>query len=323
MKHLLSYCAFQPLEDLPLNGEGLKDIGCDGVELITLFEGIPSFYKGISQGVHLPFAVDWYSGWTGRADPDEFNEDDVKYITFGRDREEILSNIRAAIMFASEIDPAYGVFHAGSTNLDTAMHREQDDNSRTVLGVFCDMMNQTVSGLKGGEPPFKLAFENLWWPGLRLLDPWEYKYLDSHLEFDNWGLCLDTGHLMNTLPDAYDEQTCIDRLLGIFGRYPDEMKERIGTVHLHVSTSAEYRNTFEPEERPPGEKMKDTIARIYPHIKKIDQHRPFSNAGCKLLVDFLSPDFVTHEMMGQTTEDVIRDFIQQRAFFGGNDESYK
>jgi len=323
MKHLLNYSVIQPLEELPRNGDGLKDIGCDGVELFTLFEKVPSFYKNVSPSVHLPFAADWYSGWTGRIDPDEFNDDDVKYITFGRDREEIADNIGAAIKFASEMEPAYGTFHAGSTNLDEAMLRKQTDNSKDVLREFCDMINQAVSRLSGGEPPFKLAFENLWWPGLKLLDPWEYKYLDSHLEFDNWGFCLDTGHMMNTLPDAYDEQTCIDRLLEIFSGYSEEMKERIGTMHLHVSTSAEYRNTFEPTERPPGEKMKDTIARIYPHVSKIDQHRPFSNSGCKLLVDALSPDFVTHEMMGPTREHVVRCFNQQRAFFARDDESYK
>ena len=319
MKHLFSYSVLQPLESLPCNGDGLKDIGCDGVELFTLFEKVPSFYKKISPSVHLPYAIDWYSGWTGSADPDEFDDYNVKFIMFGRDREEIVGNIREAILFASEIEPAYGVFHAGNTNLEEAMLREQTDNSREVLGKFCEMMNQAISGLKGGEPPFKLAFENLWWPGLKLLDPWEYKFMDSHLEFSNWGFCLDTGHMMNTLPDAYDEQTCIDRLLKIFGRYPDEMKDRIGTMHLHVSTSAEYRNTFEPTERPPGETMMEAVARIYPHVTKVDQHRPFSSEGCRLLVDELSPDFVTHEMMGPTTEHVLRDFAQQRALFGAEE----
>jgi hypothetical protein len=121
--------------------------------------------------------------------------------------------------------------------------------------------------------------------------------------------------MMNTLPDAYDEQTCIDRLMEIFGRYPDEMKDRIGTVHLHLSTSAEYRRTFKPVSRSPGETVSEAIERTYPHISKIDQHRPFSTSGCRLLIEALSPDFVTHEMMGPTTEKVIRDFRQQRTFF--------
>ena len=314
MKHLLNYSVIQPPEALPDGGNGLRGIGCDGVELFTLFEKVPPEYRGISMSVHLPFATDWYSGWTGAADLSEFDENNVKYVMFGRDKDEIVKNIRTAIEAAAEIEPAYGVFHASNTNLNEAMLREQTDNSKDILREFCEMMNRTVSTFSNGEPPFKLAFENLWWPGLRLRDPWEYRFMDSHLEFDNWGFCLDTGHLMNTLPDAYDERTCVERLLEIFGRYPDEMKERIGTMHLHLSTSAEYRNTFEEVRRPPGETMQATIARVYPHIGKVDQHRPFSTGGCRLLVDEISPDFVTHEIMGPT-EQVIKGFAQQRAFF--------
>jgi len=305
----------QGVEELPLGGHGLKDIRCDGLELFTLFERIPDIYKGMSVSVHLPYAVDWYSGWTGKADPNEFDKDNVKFVMFGRDREEAVENIRAMISFATEIRPAYGVIHASTTNLDEAMLRKQTDNSKDVLEAFCEMMNRAVSGFKGNEPPFKLVFENLWWPGLKLKDKWEYEYMDSHLEFDNWGFCLDTGHMMNTLDDAYDERRCIDRLLKIFEKYPDEMKDRIKNMHLHVSTSAEFRNTFKEEARPPGETMLEAVTRIYPHVSKVDQHRPFSNRDCKLLVEAISPDFVTHEMSGPTTEHVIRDFVQQRAHF--------
>ncbi|MDR0309619.1 MAG: sugar phosphate isomerase/epimerase [Candidatus Methanoplasma sp.] len=313
MKHLLSYSVYQPLENLPGNGAGLKDIGCDGVELFTSFERVQQMYRSISLSVHLPFAISWYSVWTG-ADAGELDEENVKHIVYGRNRDEIVDNLRSAIEYASEIEPAYGVLHAGSTNLDEVMLREQTGNSRKILKEFCEMVNMTVSGFRGGEPPFRLAFENLWWPGLRLVEPWEYRFIDDHMEFDNWGFCLDTGHMMNTLPDAYDERACVERLMEIFGGYPDDMKERIGTVHLHMSTSAEYRNTFKPVERPPEETMQETVAKSYPHVMRIDQHRPFSSGGCKLLVDELSPDFVTHEMLG-SRENVMKDFIQQRSFF--------
>jgi len=293
------------------------------VELLTLFEEVPQEYRGISPAVHLPYAIDWYSGWTGKVDPAGLTDEDVRYVMYGRDRGEAVGNIRSAIAHAAGISPAYGVLHAGSADLDEVMLRRQTGDSREVILAFCEMANQVVSGFKGGEPPFKLAFENLWWPGLRLRDPWEHSLISGHIEFDNWGYCLDTGHLMNTLPDAYDEQTCVERLLGIFDRYPDDMKGRIGTVHLHLSTSAGYRNTFEESPRPPGETIMETLSRSYSHAMSIDQHRPFSTAGCKALVDALAPDFVTHEMVGSGTGDVIGDFIQQRSFFPQGDESYK
>ena len=315
MKHLYSFSVYQPVADLPGSGDGLKDIGCDGVELFTLFGKIPDQYKKVSPAVHLPYATDWHSAWNGKADPRGLTEEEIPSYMYGRDREEIVRNVRAAIEYASELEPAYGVLHASNTNLDEAMLRKQTDNSREVLSDFCEMINTVVSGFKKNEPPFKLAFENLWWPGLKLLDQWEYKFIDSHLEFDNWGFCLDTGHLMNTLPDAYSEAICVKRLLEIFSRYPDEMKERIGAIHLHQSTSALYRKTFEEEKRPPGETMKEAMARAYSHVQRVDQHMPFSIDGCRAIVEELSPDFVTHEMLGTDPKEVIRKFRQQRAFF--------
>lgn len=311
----MSYSVYQPLGELPGEGKELGKIGCDGLELFTLFEKVPMEYKEFSPSVHLPFAIDWYSSWEGKADISEFNEDNVKYVTFGRDREEITDNLRSAMTFASEIEPAYGVLHASTTDLNEVMLRKQTDNSRNVIKAFCEMMNQTVSGFKKGEPPLKLAFENLWWPGLRLLEPWEHGLMEDSLEFDNWGFCLDTGHMMNALPDAYEEEHCIDRLLEIFSEYPQEMKDRIGTVHLHVSTSAEYRQTFEEAVRPAGETMQETIKRSYPHVMKIDQHRPFSSPRCKLLIDALSPDFVTHEMIDSRTGNALSEFKIQRSHF--------
>ncbi len=319
MKHLFNYSVLQPVEDLPGNGGGLKDIGCDGIELFTLFEKVPDIYKGISPSVHLPYAVDWYSVWTGKADLSGFDEDNVKYILFGRDRDEIVKNLRDAIGFAAEVKPAYGVLHAGAASLDELTLREQTYDSRDVLGAFCEMMNRVASGFKGGEPPFKLAFENLWWPGLKMPDPCEYEFIEAHIEFDNWGFCLDTGHMMNTLPDATDENTCAERLLEIFERYSDDMKDRIGTMHLHVSTSAGYRSTFESVRRPPGETVAETITRAYDHGSKIDQHRPFFGNGCRALVEEISPDFVTHETMGADIKHALRNFVQQRAHFAPAD----
>lgn len=311
MKHLYNYSVCQPIADLPGKGKDLSSERCDGLELFTLFEEVPREYFGLSPSVHLPFAIDWYSVWKGTADISEFDEENVKYVAYGRDREEIIKNLTSGIRYASAIDPAYGVLHAGNTNLDEVMHRTQVDNSRDILREFCEIMNRVVSEFRNGEPPFKLAFENLWWPGLKLAEPWEYEFMDKHLEFSNWGFCLDTGHLMNTLDDAYEEEHSIERLLEIFHRYPDEMKERIGTIHLQLSTSAEYRNTFETEDRPAGSTMQETIARTYPHISKIDQHRPFSSPKCRLLVEELSPEFVTHEMMGPS----FSDFKKQRSLF--------
>jgi sugar phosphate isomerase/epimerase len=306
------------LADLPGQGEPverLKALGCDGLELFTMYDDVPPEYGAESPAVHLPFAVDWYSGWIGRADASEFDAENVRPVLFGRDRAETVSNIALAIRKASVLNPAYGVLHAGNSNIDEVMIRTRADDDRDVLGAFAEMVN-LVAAEFGGEPPFRLAFENLWWPGLRLTDEWERKFLEKHLEFDNWGFCLDTGHMMNTLPDAYGEEEAIDGLLRIFDRYSQDMKDRVRTMHFHLSTSAEYRNTFEERPRPEGETAWKTMEAVYPHIMKIDQHRPFSSKRCLELVEAISPDFLTHEMIGLGSGNAHTDLLQQTALFG-------
>jgi len=318
MKHLFSYSVYQPLAGIPGGGDAMSRLnafGCDGLELLTSFQAVPEEYFAVSPSVHLPYAIDWYTGWMEKIPSEEVDEEDFKYISFGRNRDEMISNIRNAIDYASRIGPAYGVLHAGNTDLNEVMHRNYVGDDRKILTAFAEMMNRAVSEYKGGEPPFKLAFENLWWQGLKLTDEWEFRLLDEKLEFDNWGFCLDTGHMMNTLSDAYDESYCIDSLLKIFDRYPQDMIDRIGTVHFHVSTSAEYRNTFKERDREEGETLNETISKTYPHATMIDQHRPFSDPRCVMLVDALSPDFVTHEMVGTGGRDPIKDFIKQRSHF--------
>lgn len=319
MKHLLSFSVYQDLPDLvrgdPDPVRFLSGIGCDGLELFTSFDDVPQCYFGCSVSAHLPYAVDWYRAWSGRM-TGNYAEGELDYITFGSGREEMVGNLRKGISKASVFNPAYGVIHAGNTDLEHVMHRGRGEDDRKVLEAFAEMMNQSVSGFRGGEPPFKLAFENLWWSGLKLVEPWEYRLLAHSLEFDNWGFCLDTGHLMNTLPDAFDQESAIDGVLKVIDGYPKDMADRIGTMHFHYSASAEYRNTFEEKDTDPdAEDLGKIIERSYAHVGRIDQHLPFTDPRCKEIVDALRPEYLTHEMING---DILEGFATQRSLFDGN-----
>jgi hypothetical protein len=317
MKHLLSYSVFQSLDDLSkVNvGEFLKNIGCDGLELFTLYDDVPECYFPYSTSVHLPYAVDWYRGWTGNVDKEKYSRGDLDYITFGIDREEMVSNIRKMIGKAASVDPAYGILHAGSTDLEQVYHRKYVSDDRKVLYAFAEMINIAVSGYKSGEPPFRLAFENLWWSGLKLREPWEYRLIEDKMEFENWCFCLDTGHLMNSLSDAVDETSAIDGAMKIIDRYPQEMRDRIRVMHLHYSASADYRNTFDEKDISMDEGFEKVMGDSYQHVSMIDQHRPFTDRRCLELVNSINPDFVTHEMLPGNGRDMISDFKKQRSLF--------
>lgn len=316
MKHLLSYSVFQPLSDFSETDVGgfLAGIGCDGLELFTMFDPVCPSYLPYTVSTHLPYAVDWHRAWSG--DMDGFGEDieDLRFITFGRDREEMVANIRRMMDVAACLDPAYGVFHAGNTDMEQMYHHDYASDDRKVLEAFAEMVNAAVSCYRGGEPPLKLALENLWWSGLKLREPWEHRLLEDKLEFDNWCLCLDVGHLMNGLPDSTDEAAATAAAMRVIDGYPQDMRDRIEVMHLHCSTSAEYRRCF--DEKDVSLKDIDKLMReSYKHVGMIDQHKPFTDKRCTEFTDAIQPDFVTHEMISDSIEGVIANFRLQRSHF--------
>ena len=318
MKHLTSWSVFERFEDIPGEGElqdRLSAAGIEGLELFTLFDPVDVTYYGVPSvvSVHLPYAIDWHSAWEGRSYGDTGS--DPKYFSFGSDRDEMVTNLRTAIDAAAPLNPAYGVLHAGNTDMRQVMQRKHDDDGGRVIRDFAEFLNRTVSVYPGGEPPYKLAFENLWWEGLKLRSPSEWRILEDDLEFDNWGFTLDTGHMMNTVDDAYDEDSAIDGLLEIIGEYPQDMIDRIGTVHLQCSTSAEYRSTFEVRHLSQDIDMKAWFNSAYEHAGKIDQHRPFASPRVREIIDILKPDYLTHELYGAGSGNRWGDIISQRNLF--------
>ncbi len=308
MRHLLSFSVYQDLSDLGADpASTLGSVGADGLELLTSYEAPDPAFRGLAETVHLPYATDWLAAWEGR--PYDLPEDCCRFYMYGRDREEVGGSIVSAVEAAATVSPAHGVLHAGNADIPQLCLRRQGRDSAQVLDAFAEMVNTAVSGMPGGEPPFRLLFENLWWPGLRLLDESDFRYLERRMEFDNWGICIDTGHMMNCLPDIETEQDGIRALRDIFLGYGRDLVERVSAVHFHWSASYGYRRSF--EERVPQGDLMDFISSVYSHISKIDQHMPFSDPSCAELLDILEPDYVVHEMPGSKSG-MLEDFRQQR-----------
>lgn len=317
MKHLLNFSVYENPDtlssDVPVT---FGNIGCDGIELLTGYDEVPETHIDLTAAVHLPYAADWRSAWDGEDVP-ECNPDTAKFLMYGNSRKDIVDNLGRALSVASILNPPYGVLHAGNVKLFNVLKRSDNTDDRKVLKSFCEMVNTVVSEFPGNRPPFKLAFENLWWPGLRMTEGWEIDFFERNIEFDNWGICLDTGHLLNCLPDIYNEENAIDSLKEVFMGYGDKVKDRICTVHLHMSTSSDYRNSFKDREHG-NEPLDDFMIEANTHIGKIDQHRPFSTDGCRELVDILKPDYVTHELNSSFSKNPLEDFILQRSHFARN-----
>ena len=318
MKHLHPWSVFEDPADFPGHGplsERISAFGLDGLEMFTLVEPIPpEFILPEVTAVHLPYAIDWRCAWEGRLY--EGMPEDLTYFSFGRDRDEQVDTVHRMIEYASVLNPAYGVIHAGNSDMRQVLHRTQDSDDLMIVGEFCELMNRAVADFPGGEPPYRVVFENLWWEGLRLLDVAEWRLLEDKLEFDNWGLILDTGHMMNALPGAYDEESAIDSVVDVISRYPEDMIDRIPAMHLQLSTPASFREKIVDDDRHEGESWEEYARRAYKRANQVDEHRPFSSQSVHKIIDIIKPDYINHELMGSRSGDRYGDLKQQLALFG-------
>ncbi|MDR0791226.1 MAG: sugar phosphate isomerase/epimerase [Methanomassiliicoccaceae archaeon] len=321
MRHLFSISAYSfDLDEYGGTSEAVRrinDAGADGIELLTgYFDPEPTLREAVT-GVHLPYATDWYSVWTGDTSYiDIVSDDNIRYRSYGRNRDEIILTVRDAMVHAHTVRPTYGVFHASNTRMDEVMgfiHRDRDDD---VIHAVAELLNGAVSSFPGGEPPFTILFENLWWPGLTMADDSGYRILKDCLNFDDWGLCLDTGHLMNHLRNCRDERESIEDVMNVIRKYPRDMTDRIDLIHLHMSLSADYRERCAADPMTFGMTSDDEmISRAYEHVCMIDQHRPFSDVQCTEIVRTLEPKYVTHEISAPTASGRLSGFAEQLSLF--------
>ena len=316
MNHLFNISVYHKPDELSKAEAFCRDGRyTDGLELLTGYEPVDTSFKDLVGSVHLPYASDWYGPATGKRPADEsMGPELLRYRYYGKDRGEISDSLYTAMDVAAPLDPAYGVLHAGSASMDELLCYDYTDDDIDVIDTFAELLNDAVSRFPGGEPPFTLALENTWWPGFRAEGPKGFKRLAQKLEFDDWGICLDTGHLLFTLKGTDTEAEAIELLNRTADTYPEEMLLRIITMHLHLNTSRKEHRTLCVDECA-SIPIDERIIRAHKIIGNIDQHRPFSDPSILDYVERLDPDFIVHEMGQVVLEDQIRDHICQRSLF--------
>ena len=283
----------------------------DGLELLTGYGRVDARLAKYVNSVHLPFAIDWYGPATGtRPVVPGLESDDIRFRHYGLDRKDIVDSLRLALRVADPMEPMYGVLHACSANINELLSTTYSDSDEKVVSTLISILNEVVSEFPDGEPPFTIALENTWWPGMRLLDGSLHDMLESELEFDDWGICLDTGHILFSSGRSTDENAALTILNECADSYPDEFYDRLIAMHLHVNTSARL---IDATADPTGHELPldERLSKAYSRITMIDQHRPFTNSDVKDYVERMGPEFVVHEMSSPTIPEQIRDHMCQ------------
>lgn len=250
------------------------------------------------KGVHLEFWSAWLDFWCEDklALMKQFNTDvAIARLYGGLKREDWLQRYRENILASVQTGAQYLVFHVsharGCEIYDwkfSATNREVVESAIEVVNFLAKDIPENVS----------LLFENLWWPGLTMLDKELVALLMEKVEHKKIGFMLDTGHLMNTNQELKSEDEAVDYILKTvknLGVY----KSCIKGLHLHRSLSGEYVKRMQQKPRynnpTPGEIME--------HVLKVDEHLPFTTKRVKEIIEFVRPEILVHEFTQMSLED--------------------
>lgn len=293
----------------------------DGLELFVDSSPLPDVPVDLIVGVHLPYWMGRHRAW---ADPSAFSQEmeefEMAYVFGGSSREEVIDNFRGSLENAAHLDASYAVFHVSYAELEQVFTRCFDCTDHDVLATTAEFLNEAVSIYQNGEPPVRIFFENLWWPGLTFLDSKNVEYFTDLLDFENWAFVLDTGHLMNATMKCEDEECSIDVVLDLLSTHSEDFIKRIEGMHFHCSLSGEFMRNSLGNEVPKGfdnMHFNDRLLSVMEVLEQMDHHMPFTSERCSQIVDFVSPDFLTHEFVSTDLQSLdMKIATQKRALYG-------
>ncbi|CAK7026367.1 MAG: hypothetical protein PHAS_00574 [Phascolarctobacterium sp.] len=297
MKQLINYCPVHGYEqEINVYNGGmcqyLKDNDLDGVELYVYQQQPYAVdYTANSVGVHLKYWPYWLDFWYGDESNITKNYPDKnilqEYYYGAVDQDQWLKVIRNNIMAALAVKPEYLVWHVSNCDLNEIFTFNFRYDDKQVVDATIEVFNLVADCI---SDDVTVLFENLWWPGLRLVDPFIVERLLSRVKKKNVGIMLDTGHLMNTNPSLTNETEAVEFICKVtndLGAYKDYIKG----LHLSCSLSGAYQKQSLIIEKP-----QKSMAAIMHHITSIDQHRIFKNTGLNKLLTHVEPSYVVHEL---------------------------
>ncbi len=331
MKELLSFSTHG--KDLALlEGGGLASLlrafSLAGVELLPLTE-VPEEVQEFVLGVHLPFQPVWlpfwFEDWAYLREVFPGEENLVRF--FGGDKpEDFVRRVANWLKRAFSLAPRYVVIHASHCGLEEVFSLHFRYETTTVLAAVAELLNAAFkeAGLALDSSSPLILFENLWWPGLRFLDPAEVEFLFSHLDlpFSRLGLVLDTGHLLNL--SYLLKRPCLPcgpvspaQALSLLWQALGELSPFLGlvrVVHLNFSPRADL---FVPDEKgllalqkEPDPQRRFSLARQ--RVLAMDPHFPFYHVDLRAFLARLNPDFLVHELRFQGLEDLREKLTWQK-----------
>jgi len=271
-----------------------REFGFDGLELMRA--GVDEY--GIVRaddviGIHLRYFITWMDLWKGNEQRliKEFdNYDTVKNIFGGTTRETLTKAFIDNLNAPPHVLPEYLVFHVSDCQIDEAMLRRYHYGSEEVIDASIELADSFSEAIQ--ESPV-LLFENLWYPGLNMLEPeLTYKLLEK-VKYPKTGVMLDFGHLLNTNTALRTIDEGVDYIHKVLDMYGD--LSFIKGIHLHQSLSGKFAQELIRSWKRPEGSHKDRWLSV--NIFRIDTHQPFVSERVNELIGRIQPEYLVIEQL--------------------------
>ena len=300
MKHLVNVVsengwlnAYKDREDML---QFVRDCCCDGVEVIRGGPDDTGIYTpDYVVGCHLLFYPNWIDFWHGNTAYLEkhFRSRELWEGYYqSKDREAFKKLFQADMDYAEAMGAEYVVFHVSDVSNEEVFSYRWEHTDREILDASAELLNELTDGR---NYHFKLLLENLFTPGHHFIDPAETEYLLDRVRYENTGLLLDTGHLMNANQHITDAGQGLRWVMDCVERH-GALAKYIKGVHLHQSLSGGVLAEMLTQNIVPEKDFYDCFAQSYAWILKIDQHDPITNPMAYDLLEKIDPEYVVHEI---------------------------
>lgn len=292
----------------------IKACKCDGVEVIRGGEDNTGIYCPENVvGVHLYFYPNWLDFWNMDLESLErhFGSRDIWESYYrATNREEFLKPYQEDMDYAEAMGAEYAVFHINDVSNEEILNYEWEHTNKQVITAAAEIINALT---KGKNYHFKLLLENLFTPGMTLLDPKETELMLSLVEYENKGIVMDTGHLMCAPQNITEEEQGIDFVLQTVKNH-EELAHYIKALHLHKSTTGDFVANLKKQTIIPEKDFYDRWTQSYNVILQIDCHQPLTSPRAAEILELVQPEFVCHEISAKNrTEKLEKVLIQMKA----------
>ncbi|HHX74885.1 MAG TPA: TIM barrel protein [Firmicutes bacterium] len=290
--------------------------GLDGVELCVgpnyPLEQIP---KKLVTGVHLRYFPIWLDFW--REDKAALlrqfgSEEIVRHYYGGMGRQCLVDFFQDEFARAQALQAKYMVFHVAHVELLHAYTRQFSYSDDDVLEASVEIIAEAFGSEDRG---ITLLLENLWWPGLRLVDYHSTKDFFRRVSYPNKGFVLDISHLMITNPALQTEEEACSYLLQVLAELK-ELKAEIKAVHLNKSLSGSYfmqNHQDKADEICRLPSFWDQLSFARHHIAAIDWHEPFECCEIKKVIETINPQYLVYELLAGDLPQLEEMIARQKA----------